>query len=583
MTLAGVCVVLPLAAHTELPPLPAPEQRGSHERYVGALRAEEERLAAELLSRYERRVAEDPGDRVSAMERCLFLGAAFYDPESDENPREKERLACVEEVEERFASDPEVRVFAVEQRWGGAALAAGRRFLAALPPGSEPRQIAAVHAHLAHQLDFDNAREARLHAEQAMVLDPTLDLRLLIARAWIDVARREEARKVLVERLVETKSTWDLESKAVLLADLGAFDASLAAFREIQRRGAVPTRSLDFARALAGAGLVDEARAAYEASPPGWASESMLRARFEFELEHGSPEAARAAYDALRARGWETDPLGGGRFALLLAHPTAAWKWRDLTGLPGLLAVALAVALSPGLFLIPIWGLGRWTRRRALAAPPPATDFRLRDAWIACALVLFVETIAVAASAPSAPVSPRVAVLSTVALVVALCLYLRHRAVALLARGRWSAVRTLASAAAIVAVLWVVGVALAAATGQPLSDPDTVKDVKSIQRAYGLTAGLIYSALLTPIVEEILFRGVLLSAFEAHLSRRLANITQAALFGLCHFHVAGTPLSFLFGLAMGCMTRSSGSLRPALAAHALNNAHVCSLLASLWR
>src|SRR5262245_56907671 len=96
--------------------LPEPGEPGSHERYVEALRQAGQRAADELLERYERRVAEAPDDAVAAMERCLFLGTAFYDPYLEENSREDERAACVQEVEARFPTDPDARVFAIEQR-----------------------------------------------------------------------------------------------------------------------------------------------------------------------------------------------------------------------------------------------------------------------------------------------------------------------------------------------------------------------------------------------------------------------------------------------------------------------------------
>ena len=83
---------------------------------------------------------------------------------------------------------------------------------------------------------------------------------------------------------------------------------------------------------------------------------------------------------------------------------------------------------------------------------------------------------------------------------------------------------------------------------------------------------LLCIALLVPLAEEVVFRGVLLSAFSTRLPSSVANFLQASLFGLAHAHPIATPAFFVFGLVAGRLTRSSGSLRPALIAHVVTNA-----------
>jgi membrane protease YdiL (CAAX protease family) len=120
---------------------------------------------------------------------------------------------------------------------------------------------------------------------------------------------------------------------------------------------------------------------------------------------------------------------------------------------------------------------------------------------------------------------------------------------------------------------------LARASGGDPADPMVNEILESLRRDHGLPAALLWAALLAPLTEEIAFRGVLLSAFESRISPRLANVAQAALFGLAHAHPILSPAFFGFGLVAGWMTRASGLLRPALVAHALNNAVACAALA----
>jgi membrane protease YdiL (CAAX protease family) len=84
-------------------------------------------------------------------------------------------------------------------------------------------------------------------------------------------------------------------------------------------------------------------------------------------------------------------------------------------------------------------------------------------------------------------------------------------------------------------------------------------------------------AVILPIGEEFLFRGLILHAFLSRYRTRMAIISSAILFGLMH----GNPWQFVTGVSMGiffawCLVRSQ-SLVPCLYAHFANNAIVLML------
>lgn len=86
----------------------------------------------------------------------------------------------------------------------------------------------------------------------------------------------------------------------------------------------------------------------------------------------------------------------------------------------------------------------------------------------------------------------------------------------------------------------------------------------------GLSVALV--VLIAPVVEEMLFRGVLLSALGARLGPGLALVGQALLFGAYHFSLWTFVPTFLLGLACGYLAQRRASLWPAVALHALFNA-----------
>jgi membrane protease YdiL (CAAX protease family)/thioredoxin-like negative regulator of GroEL len=587
---ASLVALTSLAAGAQ-PPLPEPGEIDSHARYVEALREAERSVADELLARYERHIAKDPTDAIAAVERCRFLAAAFYDPETDENPREEEQQACVADVERRFADDPAVRVFAVEERWGDEAREAAEQFLAQPPASAQPQHLAAVHARLARLSESEEDGDAVSHAEQAMALDPSLDLRLLVARGLVDDGDPESAREVLLEDLLATRERWRLEQKAALLVDLGDFDAALTAFREVEQRGGDLSGRAEYAEALVGVGDIEGARTAWARLGEGWLSDESLRARFEFELAHGDGTTARAAYDALNARGSGQDPFGRDRLALLVAHPDAAWKLDDALRLLALAFGAFLISLVPALWILPVAWVGL-ARDRSSATHKATPGFGLHQAWAVTALYLLAEVLsatfqiesftgpdAIGSASFDRAIFARYALVTTLAALAAVLLVVRGRVVKLLGRGGWSLRRTALISAIGVVGLRACGALLDQVVGSSGGEPVAAEMIRSLNDQYGLDTSILLMALITPLTEEIIFRGVLLSAFQRPLGPRWANLAQAALFGLIHMHPLVTPFAFAMGWLGGWMTCRSGSLRAALLMHVVNNALACAALA----
>lgn len=88
----------------------------------------------------------------------------------------------------------------------------------------------------------------------------------------------------------------------------------------------------------------------------------------------------------------------------------------------------------------------------------------------------------------------------------------------------------------------------------------------------GLLLSLLLVAVLAPIAEELVFRGVLLGALTPRIGVPGALAIQAGLFALYHV----TPWLYVptavLGLATGWLAHSRRSLWPAIALHALYNA-----------
>lgn len=91
-------------------------------------------------------------------------------------------------------------------------------------------------------------------------------------------------------------------------------------------------------------------------------------------------------------------------------------------------------------------------------------------------------------------------------------------------------------------------------------------------------AGLVSGCVCAPILEEGWYRGAWLTGLSrAGVPFALANVLQAAAFGLAHFSPAQVVLTTVNGIALGVLAHRLGSAVPGMLAHALTNSPVCGV------
>lgn len=144
-------------------------------------------------------------------------------------------------------------------------------------------------------------------------------------------------------------------------------------------------------------------------------------------------------------------------------------------------------------------------------------------------------------------------------------------------KGRVAALSVLTAAVAVlfincVSQLWFILVQCMGGTipASGVAVPTTVR---------GLASAVILSAVLPGICEELLFRGLMLSAWEERGSLR-AVTTVSLLFTLLHGNLLGIPSEFICGVLLACIAISSGSLFAGMVFHTVFNSTL--LIASYW-
>ena len=83
----------------------------------------------------------------------------------------------------------------------------------------------------------------------------------------------------------------------------------------------------------------------------------------------------------------------------------------------------------------------------------------------------------------------------------------------------------------------------------------------------GGVIGIVAVVLVAPVVEEFIFRGLIMTRLAQAMPGWLAAALSAAIFGLCHGHPVWFAYTFVLGVLFGLMDLRLGSIWPSILAH----------------
>ncbi len=86
-----------------------------------------------------------------------------------------------------------------------------------------------------------------------------------------------------------------------------------------------------------------------------------------------------------------------------------------------------------------------------------------------------------------------------------------------------------------------------------------------------LLANVLLIAVVAPIIEETLFRGLLFAGLRNYFGIWTAIVISAVIFSSLHFELIGFFPRFALGVGLGYLYVKSGSIYPSIGLHSLNN------------
>lgn len=103
---------------------------------------------------------------------------------------------------------------------------------------------------------------------------------------------------------------------------------------------------------------------------------------------------------------------------------------------------------------------------------------------------------------------------------------------------------------------------------------------KIFENDYGFLGAFMKVVIIAPIVEELIFRGVIMHGLMRNYSRTTAIFFSGLLFALFHLNPWQFPATFILGLLLGWLMIRTRNILLAITGHAMNNLLV--LLAITW-
>jgi membrane protease YdiL (CAAX protease family) len=87
---------------------------------------------------------------------------------------------------------------------------------------------------------------------------------------------------------------------------------------------------------------------------------------------------------------------------------------------------------------------------------------------------------------------------------------------------------------------------------------------------------------ITPVIEEYVYRGFLLASLASHIRWPFAVIVSSLMFAISHLGASGLPSLFMIGCVLGLAYTWTGNLATSFVIHGLYNAIVLTLWCFEW-
>ena len=94
---------------------------------------------------------------------------------------------------------------------------------------------------------------------------------------------------------------------------------------------------------------------------------------------------------------------------------------------------------------------------------------------------------------------------------------------------------------------------------------------KIFENDYGIYGAILKVVIIAPVIEELIFRGVIMHGLMRNYSKYTAVVVSALMFALFHLNPWQFPATFILGLLLGMVMLRTRNIYLCILGHAINN------------
>jgi len=577
-----------------------------HMYHIGQLKNSKDNTFQEIVKLYDLYIRNNPDDIDIQIERCKFIGKAYYDEYDDYNTKYNETEACIEGLFSKYPSNSKVLIYRAENLYGEERLKVlklAKEQLKLNEKTWENKEISELNRLLGDYY-IEKKQMSNKYYLKAQLLNDSLDLSLQIARNYKDLGKPKLAKELLLKNLKKDTLLWSIKQKANLLLELNEPEKALELFNEITDRDSTYIDYSQMAKTMIGLEKYEVARSfLVKDTVVEWSRIEKMQNLFSHDLKYSSSEIALDSYRRLQKKSGFDDLLGVKRIKIAFKYPFLGWSVSEILSLVFLLFSFVILLIVPYLWVLPVYSLGMFLQKRKKKIVTK-TNFKwgIKHFWLISFLYLVVNyllllvyyyedtlnSIFSIGNNYTEIVESDLGIANGVVFFV-ICsavftlILLDRKNIKLLFISNIPILRMFSLGIGFVIfnmiLLKILGGFINLSTNEisgVLLNPQA--EILALLKTYGFWVALLLVAVVGPIYEEIIFRGVVLGAVEKQIGFVSANIFQAVLFGIVHFDLNLFLFYFVFGLLTGYAVNKTKGLLAGIILHGVNNLFVLLVL-----
>jgi uncharacterized protein len=557
-------------------------------------------------------IASHPTDVLTLIEKCRYIETAQYDVNEEYNPNQNLFDSFSAKIFKLYPTQPDMFLYRIEQSWGEDKMSLFDSADILIERNKDWTDINKSNLYFVRaQAEYysDDKSNALSSMKKAISFDEKHAYSFLLAQIYQDLKKDKLALRVLNNPKDTISDLAHLYSKANMYLDLKDYKNAMRLFNHIEKSDSSYNNKTEIAKALEGSGQYILARTFLKVdTTEKWNINSGSLQLFLHDLNYQKSSLALQSYNAYRDIGYNMDPFAIYRLKLLFKDPFLAWKFRDILGLITLLGLILLLLIVPYVIVLPVYscGLKFFSERFSV---PEKFNWGLKHFWYVCFAYLMASLMSTIVepellknifsfensyieSTEELEAKSDLVYIIFSAIFISFVLY--RKKFNIFRSTKWEFPEYL-SHILVAYFAYVIVTKIYLALGGLILDNSEQYDlrniyktslsaeqiIKSILDHYGFLIAWFSSAIIVPIYEELIFRGVILHSSQKYIDFKYANFLQASLFALIHQDLFLTPIFLFFGLMAGYLTRKSESLLPSILLHIINNSIVVIALFSL--